>query len=165
MAFKTIANIITLNSTTLEFHYDYVLECEFLNILFMITRVTTSKDPLSYKNNIDNTNIPLQHYNPFAGQSHKYRVSMRNIKQSVTWKRDKHKCTWFTPNSGLRPPNCFIMYYFPIISYNPQHLSCHTTFQSAITMFPYILPTSGTTSHSIKSYHLVLMYIFYISEN
>ena len=84
MAFKTIANIITLNSTTLEFHYDYVLECEFLNILFMITRVTTSKDPLSYKNNIDNTNIPLQHYNPFAGQSHKYRVSMRNIKQSVT---------------------------------------------------------------------------------
>ena len=67
MEFKTIANIITFNGTTLEFHYDYVLECEFLKILLMITRVTTSYEPLSCKNNINNTNIPLQHYNPFAG--------------------------------------------------------------------------------------------------
>ena len=84
MAFKTIANIITFNGTTLEFHYDYVLECEFLKILFMITRVTTSYDPLSYKKYLDNTNIPLQHYNPFADQCHMYRISMRKIKQSFT---------------------------------------------------------------------------------
>ena len=73
--------------------------------------------------------------------------------------REEHQNTWFTPNSGLYPPNCHIMQYsFIIRGYNWQQL-LSLTFCSPILSRESKSRLLKHFSYLIISHHFILLTI------